>query len=161
MIVGPQIIMKGVAYTEALVYKYFIIQQDMNVQQTIITDLAISDCHWNSYFYAKYWSCNNALKIECALFLFIVFSICHKLLPTIYNVSVNILPIMRKYTHSYSPLLKGTYPDSKVHEASTGPTWVLSAPDGPHVSPMNLAIRVVIAGWNRINKLTHMGDMFH
>ena len=22
-----------------------------------------------------------------------------------------------------------------------GPTWVLSAPDGPHVSPMNLAIR--------------------
>ena len=24
----------------------------------------------------------------------------------------------------------------------TGPTWVLSAPDGPHVGPMNLAIRV-------------------
>ena len=23
----------------------------------------------------------------------------------------------------------------------SGPTWVLSAPDGPHVSPMNLAIR--------------------
>ena len=23
-----------------------------------------------------------------------------------------------------------------------GPTWVLSAQDGPHVSPMNLAIRV-------------------
>ena len=22
-----------------------------------------------------------------------------------------------------------------------GPTWVLSAPDGPHVGPMNLAIR--------------------
>ena len=25
-----------------------------------------------------------------------------------------------------------------------GPTWVLSAPDGPHVGPMNLAIRAVI-----------------
>ena len=25
-----------------------------------------------------------------------------------------------------------------------GPTWVLSAPDGPHVGPMNLAIRVRI-----------------
>ena len=25
-----------------------------------------------------------------------------------------------------------------------GPTWVLSAPDGPHVGPMNLAIRVVL-----------------
>ena len=24
-----------------------------------------------------------------------------------------------------------------------GPTWVLSAPDGPHVGPMNLAIRLV------------------
>ena len=32
-------------------------------------------------------------------------------------------------------------PDSKVHGANMGPTWVLSAPDGPHVFPMNLAIR--------------------
>ena len=31
-------------------------------------------------------------------------------------------------------------PDSKVHGANMGPTWVLSAPDGPHVGPMNLAI---------------------
>ena len=33
------------------------------------------------------------------------------------------------------------YPDSKVHGANIGPTWVLSAPDGPHVGPMNFAIR--------------------
>ena len=32
-------------------------------------------------------------------------------------------------------------PDSKVHGASMGPTWVLSAPVGPHVGPMDLAIR--------------------
>ena len=32
-------------------------------------------------------------------------------------------------------------PDSKVHGANMGPTWVLSAPDGPHVGPMNLALR--------------------
>ena len=32
-------------------------------------------------------------------------------------------------------------PDSKVHGANMGLTWVLSAPDGPHVGPMNLAIR--------------------
>ena len=32
-------------------------------------------------------------------------------------------------------------PDSKVHGANIGPTWVLSAPDGPHSGPMNLAIR--------------------
>ena len=35
------------------------------------------------------------------------------------------------------------FPDSKFHEANMGPTWVLSAPDGPHVGPMNIAIRVV------------------
>ena len=34
------------------------------------------------------------------------------------------------------------FPDSKVHEANMGPTWVLSDPDGPHVGPANLAIRV-------------------
>ena len=36
------------------------------------------------------------------------------------------------------------FPDSKVHGANMGPTWVLPAPDGPHVGPMNLAIRVYI-----------------
>ena len=36
------------------------------------------------------------------------------------------------------------YPDSKVHVAHPGPTWVLSAPDGPNVGPMNLVIRVVL-----------------
>ena len=37
------------------------------------------------------------------------------------------------------------YPDSKVHGATVGPTWVLSAPDGPHVGPMNLAIWIAIS----------------
>ena len=32
-------------------------------------------------------------------------------------------------------------PDSKVNGANMGPTCVLSAPEGPHVGPMNLAIR--------------------
>ena len=35
----------------------------------------------------------------------------------------------------------GYYPDSKDHEANMGPTWVLSAPGGPHAGPTNLAIR--------------------
>ena len=33
-----------------------------------------------------------------------------------------------------------SYPDSKIHGANMGPTRVLSAPDGLHVGPMNLAI---------------------
>ena len=32
------------------------------------------------------------------------------------------------------------FPDSKVHVTNMGPTWVLLAPDGPHVGPMNLAV---------------------
>ena len=31
--------------------------------------------------------------------------------------------------------------DSKVHVAHMRPTWVLLAPGGPHVGPMNLVIR--------------------
>ena len=34
------------------------------------------------------------------------------------------------------------HPDNKVHGANLKPTWVLSAPDWPHVGPMNIAIRV-------------------
>ena len=34
-----------------------------------------------------------------------------------------------------------TNPDCKVRGTNMGPTWVLSAPDGPHVGPMNLAFR--------------------
>ena len=34
-------------------------------------------------------------------------------------------------------------PDIKVLGANMGPTWVLSAPGGPHVGPMNLTVRVL------------------
>ena len=34
-----------------------------------------------------------------------------------------------------------TIPNSKVHGANMGPTWVLSAPDGSHVGPTNPAIK--------------------
>ena len=36
-------------------------------------------------------------------------------------------------------------PESKVHGANMGPTWALSVPDGPHVGPMNLAVRDVVS----------------
>ena len=43
--------------------------------------------------------------------------------------------------------LSGTriIPGSKVLGANSGPTWVLSALDGPHAVPMNLDIRVVLS----------------
>ena len=37
---------------------------------------------------------------------------------------------------------KKKYPDGKIHEVNMGLTSVLSAPDGPHVDPMNLHIGV-------------------
>ena len=39
------------------------------------------------------------------------------------------------------------YPDGKVRVANMGPTWVLAAPGGPHVGPMNLAIQGTIEIW--------------
>ena len=39
--------------------------------------------------------------------------------------------------------------ESKVRVANMGPTWVLEASGGPHVDPMNLAIRDVI--WKQFN----------
>ena len=41
-------------------------------------------------------------------------------------------------------------PDSKVHGVNLGPIWVLSAPDGPHVGPMNLAIRDITPGHGQL-----------
>ena len=37
-----------------------------------------------------------------------------------------------------------SHPDDKVHGVNMGPTWVLSGLDGPHIGPMNLAIRARI-----------------
>ena len=42
-------------------------------------------------------------------------------------------------------------PDYKVHGANMGPTWVLSAPDGPHIGPRNLALSegsLIASSWN-------------
>ena len=38
-------------------------------------------------------------------------------------------------------------PDSKVHGANMGSTWVLSASDGPHVGPWTLLSGVVCCRW--------------
>ena len=38
----------------------------------------------------------------------------------------------------------------KVYGANMGPTWVLSAPDGPHVGPMNVAMRGLSASANPV-----------
>ena len=39
-------------------------------------------------------------------------------------------------------LREALVPDGEVHGANMGPTWVLSAPDWPHVGPWTFAVRV-------------------
>ena len=51
---------------------------------------------------------------------------------------------------------KEGYPNSKVYGTTMGPTWVLSAPDGPPVGPMNFAIRVYTHLWLRSSPLSQM-----
>ena len=63
------------------------------------------------------------------------------------------IKILWGYVHSTKRNRLDT-PDSKVHGANMGPTWVLSAPDGPHVGSMNLVIRnclTIPVNWVIIN----------
>ena len=45
--------------------------------------------------------------------------------------------------------------DSKDHGANMGPIWVLSAPDGPHVGPMNLAIGYIMESKQQTRHTVH------
>ena len=62
-------------------------------------------------------------------------------LSSICNIHVELLASNEPWEISVS------YTNSKVHGANMGPAWALVAPDGPHVGPMNLAIRVELGLW--------------
>ena len=68
------------------------------------------------------------LQITLFIFLFLLHNFCH------FCKCCNKCPVCSS---------DHRIPDSKVHGADMEPTWVLSAPDGPHIGPMNLAIRDV------------------
>ena len=57
-------------------------------------------------------------------------------------------------------LLTDALPDSKVHGANMGPIWVLSAPDGPHVGPMNLSIWAITCTRSLINTVLIRVQLF-
>ena len=57
------------------------------------------------------------------------------------------------------PSLVQASPDSKVHGVNMESTWVLSAPDGPHIGPMNLTIREGMSpGWRRAFTWWHLNQ---
>ena len=56
--------------------------------------------------------------------------------------SIMIIKIKTYFQCNFCPLtVSSVIPDSKVHVANMGPNWVLSAPSGLHVGPMNFVIR--------------------
>ena len=56
--------------------------------------------------------------------------------PSICEHKAKYIPRITYMVHAYTHI-----PDSKIPGANLGPTCVLSEPDGPHIGPMNLAIR--------------------
>ena len=83
------------------------------------------------------------------------------LLHSQYIATMNIFDILLHCAYSIYKLFVGMkwyYPDSKVHRANMGPTWLLSARDGPHVGPTSLAIRVGYCSYLR-NETTTRGPV--
>ena len=69
-----------------------------------------------------------------------------------YAYVIGVLDVVLIYDH----------PDSKVHGANMGPAWVLSAPDGPHGGPRNLAIWAELVPVVNLNKTSqYMYLMVH
>ena len=66
-------------------------------------------------------------------------------IPRLHVISTRVTCNIRHYRSD-------VYPDSKVHGANMGHTWVLSAPDGLHVGPMDLAIMI---GLHRVLQQHH------
>ena len=77
----------------------------------------------------------------------ILLALCERNLSVI-NTFSSLEPVMQSFyiffVISLTKLLNcWAFPDNKVHGAIIGPTLALLAPGGPHIGPMNLAIRVV------------------
>ena len=55
------------------------------------------------------------------------------------NIFICASPHARLYDYMHSSMcMRQLIPDSNVHGVNKGPTWILSAPDGPHVGPWTL-----------------------
>ena len=101
--------------------------QDTFCNRQLIRDWIVIRIWFNSCHYRLYWKLTHLL-INSVLMRVVI---------------VNNVSPKRRNIDGYVHLtdFQSTIPDNKVHGTNMGPTWVLSAPDGPHVGSMNLAIR--------------------
>ena len=72
--------------------------------------------------------------------IYICICITNTIMKSVIRVYVKRQYSSNKITSASHKSASSKNPDSKVHGAKMGPIWVLSAPDGPHVRPMNLDI---------------------
>ena len=84
---------------------------------------------------------------EYILFIHVYFAL-SLVISTIYiaqNYHAAFSSASHNFVHIYASACSfySVFPNSIFHGANMGPIWALSAPDGPHFGPMNLAIRVV------------------
>ena len=89
------------------------------------------------------WAMLATLKYSEVMFKYAVPKNIHKplfiFLTILYCWVLNRCTWARLFNNSFYKDFAPDFPVSKVNGANVGPTWALSAPDGPHVGPMNLA----------------------
>ena len=107
------------------------------VESYLIAPIAYVDtCNW----YGKLVCMTNInLKFQCSIYPAVPFH------PFNYASGIAKPPRCHVYVNAALPLPK-RFPDSKVHGASMGPIWGWQNPGGPHIGPMNLAIKVCTRG---------------
>ena len=108
--------------------------------------------HWFQYLLRSLFTLSKDLIVIMMTYIrHISYRFTCMISSTVFPVSF-LLSVKEKLLCIYLWFLSRKYifPCSNVHGASMGPTWVLSAPDGPHVGPMNIVNRVAIRLWNSI-----------
>ena len=115
-------------------------------------------CGWHVFRGRKLWrECIHTclLLIRCGYWILVLYKIIHALSGELFVCSWK--DYFGVYYPSYAPARKINikmtleWPRYNAHGAHLGPTWLLSAPGGPHVGPINLVIRTAHRSVNCLN----------
>ena len=120
--------------------------EDLHVNEPwmILARIPEFQLYWRTPVLTKKIICPLNMQMCCLLLCFVLLWLYHQLL-WIWMIHLTILLSVTSLFDPapVKPWQSRMKTDSKDHGANMGPTWVLSAPDGPHVGLMNLAIREV------------------
>ena len=128
----------GLSFWNVKQFMYWYVSQYFVIYQYLIFSCPIS--HLKQCLFALY---SLFPHIESCLFILLQVHYC--VIEELSFINHNNGHVIAKYSMWWYYCLSSVnnnYSDGKVHGASMGPPWVLSAPGGPHVGPINIAIRV-------------------